>query len=106
MRVLLDENLDHRLRRDFGPDFEVFTVEFQGWKGTRNGVLLRLAAAEFDAFVTLDRGIEYEQAWHTLNLGIVLLIAASSRYADIRPFIPLIEEALHCIEPGKLLRVP
>lgn len=30
MRVLLDENLDRRLRNDFGAEFNVITVEYQG----------------------------------------------------------------------------
>jgi hypothetical protein len=40
MRVLLDEHLDHRLRRSFDPSVEVVTVAEQGWKGKKNGELL------------------------------------------------------------------
>lgn len=32
MRVLLDEQIDHRLKRMFDPDFEVITVREQGWE--------------------------------------------------------------------------
>lgn len=106
MRVLLDENLDRRLRNDFAKEFDVVTVEFQGWKGTRNGTLLRLAALEFDAFVTMDRGIEFEQAWRTLDLAIVLVSAKTNRYADIKPLIPYIQAALRIIRPGQLVRIP
>lgn len=52
MRVLLDEQLDHRLRYDFAPQFDVMTVEGRGWKGEKNGALLKMAAAEFDVFIT------------------------------------------------------
>ena len=51
MRVLLDENLDHRLRRSFDRSIEVATVAEQGWKGKRNSELLELASREFDAFI-------------------------------------------------------
>ena len=44
MRVLLDENLDWRLVHYFDADFQVTTVSQQGWKGMRNGELLRQAA--------------------------------------------------------------
>ncbi|HEX4134270.1 MAG TPA: hypothetical protein VHY84_06580 [Bryobacteraceae bacterium] len=37
MKVLLDENLDHRLRRHLG-SHEVFTVSFKGWNGLKNGL--------------------------------------------------------------------
>ena len=57
MRVLLDENLPHQLRPLFANSLEVITVSYRGWKGKENGELLRMAAAEFDAFVTTDRGI-------------------------------------------------
>ena len=57
MRVLLDENLDWRLMRDFDANFQVTTVSRLGWKGKRNGELLQQAAATFDALVTMDNGI-------------------------------------------------
>lgn len=38
MRVLLDENLDHRLRRSLAAH-EVFTASYKGWDGLKNGRL-------------------------------------------------------------------
>ena len=61
MRVLLDEHLDHRLRRSFDPSVEVATVAEQGWKGKKNGELLQLASREFDALITADQNLEYQQ---------------------------------------------
>lgn len=81
MHVLLDEQLDRRLRHDFSPRFTVVTVESRGWKGTKNGVLLKLAVAEFDAFVTMDKGIEHDQNWTVLDLAIILVVARTTRYA-------------------------
>ena len=42
MKVLLDENLDHKLRKNLGAH-EVFTVRYMGWSGLENGDLLRTA---------------------------------------------------------------
>ena len=42
MKVLLDECLDWRLRRDL-PGHEVKTVQEMGWDGIKNGRLLALA---------------------------------------------------------------
>ena len=59
MRVLLDECLPRRLKRDLA-GHEVTTVPEAGWAGTKNGELLRLAAARFDAFVTIDQGLAFQ----------------------------------------------
>lgn len=61
MRVLLDENLDWRLKRSFDPSFEVTTVRERGLAGVSNGALLRAAADDFDVFVTLDRNLQHQQ---------------------------------------------
>jgi predicted nuclease of predicted toxin-antitoxin system len=61
MRVLLDEHLPHRLRRLLGPAIEVVTIAHLGWKGTRNGALIRAAEDDFDVFVTMDQGIPHQQ---------------------------------------------
>ena len=61
MRVLLDEHLPYRLRHLFALDVEVITVAYLGWKGKRNGALLRAAQDEgFDVLVTMDRGLPVE----------------------------------------------
>jgi hypothetical protein len=60
VRVLLDEDLDVRLRLRFGPGFEVETVTYRGWKGKKNGELLHAAQQEFDAFITLDGNLPFQ----------------------------------------------
>jgi Domain of unknown function (DUF5615) len=71
MRILLDENIDRLLKGLFAPEFDVMTVSERGWQGKANGELLRFAEPEFDAFVTMDRNLEYQQT--TLDLGVVVL---------------------------------
>jgi hypothetical protein len=52
LKVLLDENLDHALRKLLG-HHEVVTVAFMGWSGLRNGELLRTAEQhQIDVFLT------------------------------------------------------
>ena len=105
MRVLLEENLDCRLKRHFDHDVEVVAVSERGWNGKRNGELLRAATAEFDAFVTMDRGIEYQQDLTTLSLGIVLVLARSNRRRDVEPAMPAVNLALRTLQPGTVVRV-
>jgi aspartate-semialdehyde dehydrogenase len=53
----LDKNLPVRLRGWLGP-LDVATVEFLGWKGMRNGALVRAARAQgFAVLVTADRAL-------------------------------------------------
>jgi hypothetical protein len=36
------------------------TVQRRGWASIKNGKLLALAAGEFDALLTADKGMEYQ----------------------------------------------
>ena len=105
MRVLLDENLDWRLVRYFDADFQVTTVSQQGWKGTRNGELLRQAAATFDALITMDKGIEHQQNLRKYTIGIILISAKSNRLQDIQPAMRRVNQALRTLEPGQIIHV-
>ena len=61
MRLLLDENLDWRLRRDL-MDHQVESVPLIGWSGIENGELLRKAVeAGFDVLVTMDSNVVHQQ---------------------------------------------
>ena len=85
MRVLLDEQLDHRLKLLFDADFEVATVVELGWGGLEDREMLRAAEKEFDALVTMDRGIPHQHNLPALSLGIVLVRAYSNRRAMSLP---------------------
>ena len=75
MRVLLDENLDHALRKLLGPH-DVATVTYMGWAGLRNGELLQAAEKEgFDVFLTGDQTLSYEQNLAGRRLAVVALSA-------------------------------
>ena len=105
MRVLLDENLPHKLRRLFEDDIEVVTVSDLGWKGKENGDLLRSAADEFDAFITMDKGIPNQQNLDKIEMGIVLLQAVSNRFEDLSPLISQVNMVLKTLKNGQLVRV-
>ena len=105
MRVLLDENLPHQLRPLFADSIEVISVAYRGWNGKENGELLRMAAAEFDAFVTTDRGILYEQNLEEIELGIVLLEANRNHYEALASLIPHVNTVLKTLQKGQVVRV-
>ncbi len=104
--MLLDENVDNRLKRSFPQGHEVVTVAEAGWSGKSNGELLRLAEKEFDAFVTTDKGIPHQQNVPKLGLVVAVLRAKSNAYRDLEP---LVEESMRAIvsaTPGTVVRVP
>lgn len=42
MKILLDENIDIRVRLFFPAGMEVYTVKDMGWNGIKNGELIQL----------------------------------------------------------------
>ena len=105
MRVLLDEHLPHRLRQLFPAPIEVVTVGYLGWKGLKNGDLLRKASAEFDVLVTMDKGFLYQQNLENIQIGIVLLDAESNRYAHLAPLIPQVNVVLKTLKKGQVVNI-
>ena len=100
MKILLDENLDWRLRRDL-PGHEVASVPLIGWAGVKNGELLRRAVESgFQVFVTMDQGIPHQQNLRALAIAIVRLAAPTNRLADTRPLMHLLLQRLTAVQPG------
>ena len=62
--ILLDESLPIKLKADFGPEHEVYTVRDKGWLGQKNGALLQLIVENgFELFVTADRNLRISRIW-------------------------------------------
>ena len=93
MRLLLDECVPARLRQAL-PSHAVSTVGLQGWSGIKNGKLLALAAAGFDAFVTVDKNLPYQQNTAALPIAVVVLDAKSNELAYLLPLMPALEAVL------------
>lgn len=99
MKLLLDENLPHRLR-PLIVGHDVATTAHMGWGGKKNGELLALAAAAgFEALLTKDGNLHYQQS-AKLPLSIVLLSAPSNKLDDIRPLIPALLKAVENLAPN------
>ncbi len=59
MKILLDENLDHRLKNHIPNSFTVFEM---GWSSLKNGELLKKLSAENFAFlISADVNMPYQQ---------------------------------------------
>ena len=102
MRILLDEDLPRRLAALL-VGHEVSTVQRSGWTGIRNGELLRLAAAQFDVFVSMDGNLEFQQNISALPIAVLIIQAVSNRMEHLTPLVPAILQALNHI-PARSLR--
>lgn len=75
MRILLDENIPHSLRRSL-VGHDVSTVAYTGWNGFKNGALLRTAEESgMEVLVTGDKALTYQQNMAGRRIAVVALSA-------------------------------
>ena len=60
MKVLLDACVPRPLRK-FLPDHTVQTAQEMGWGQLKNGALIKETESQFDAFITTDKNLKYQQ---------------------------------------------
>lgn len=101
MKVLIDECVDPSIAALF-TRHEAKSVLAAGLTQVKNGELLSKAQHEFDAFITVDTGIPYQQKLAAFDLVVILLRVGSNRADALWPFIPRIEEILDTAEPRSL----
>jgi len=105
MRVLLYECVPRKLKSSL-TGHECHTVPEQGLAGKRNGELLLLAEqAGFEVFLSVDRGIEFQQNLQSRRIAVLLVRARSSRLADLLPHVREILKTLESSRPGEIVRV-
>ena len=104
MRVLLDECLPRRLKREL-VGHDVKTAPEMGWASKKNGELLALAAAEFDVFLTSDRNLSHQLNVGKFDIAVLVLVAGSNRLDDLRTLVPQILEVIVKARAGSITEV-
>ncbi len=105
MRLLLDECVPRRLRRELS-EHEVRTVPEMGWAAKENGELLQLASnLLFDVFITVDQRLSYQQDVTRSSIAVVVLVAKRNKIEFLLPLVPELQRVLREIQPGKVYRV-
>src|SRR5262249_3170278 len=104
MKLLLDECMPRRLKKALAPH-EAFTVEDAGFKGLKNGRLLREADGVYDVLITVDQNIPAQQNFSAMKISLVIIHAKSNRFEDLIPFIPKVLSSLNNICPGSVVRI-
>ena len=105
MLVVLDECVPRPLKRDLiGHDIR-HVVDMQ-WASKRNGELLRLmVAAQFEALLTVDQSLEFQQNVRASGIGVVVVLAKTNRVKELRPLVGEILGALARLTPGEVIHV-
>jgi hypothetical protein len=62
--------------------------------------LLDLASREFDAFVTIDRNLSFQQRLDRFAIAVIVLRSKSNRLTDLRPLVPRLLHALTTARVG------
>lgn len=94
MHILLDEKIPRKLKGLFDVDYKVQTVQDCVYEGKKNGELLKLAEEKFDIFITMDKGIHFQQNTNDYDIAIIVLRAYSNRFAELSLLMPNVNEVL------------
>ena len=101
MRVLLDGNLP-RTFAGLLPGHRVDTIHQRRWSDLDDGPLLDAAERDYDAFVTADQNLQYQQNLRDRRVRIVVLHAQRTSLPALAPLAPLVLAALAEMFPGEL----
>ena len=106
MKLLLDECVPRKLKQMFaGGGHECATVQEAGFSGKENGELLVAAEGHFDALITIDSNMRYQQNLSERKIAILVIRASSNDIDDIRPHVPEALTGLRTIRPGEVIEV-
>ena len=98
MRLLFDQGTPVPLRNHL-PGHTVETAYERGWAGLLNGDLLAQAEAEgFDALVTTDQNLRYQQNLAGRKIAVLVLMTTS--WPRIRGDVARVVHALDNVRPG------
>jgi len=105
MRILIDECIDERFRNSLsGQDCQ--TARYAGLAGLKNGDLLTAAETKkFDVFLTVDKGIEYQQNLAGRNIAIIIFRTKSNRLKDLLAHLSVCLAHIESIQPGQIVRI-
>ncbi|MDX2046627.1 MAG: hypothetical protein SFU87_07555 [Chitinophagaceae bacterium] len=96
MKILLDENIDIRVKLLFPSAMEVFTVKDMGWTGIKNGELIRLLSQNnFDYWIVVDKNIPYQQNTSNISFIIIVLDVFRNTLKSIEAILPKVLEVLN-----------
>jgi hypothetical protein len=102
MKILFDHGTPAPLRRSLAGR-EISTAYEMGWAKLSNGDLLAAAEKTFDAFITTDQNLRYQQNLTGRRLAILVLPTTS--WPEIQKHTGKISDALNALKPGDFIEL-
>ncbi len=104
MRIFLDACIDPRVIEAFkGKDVRTaFDLRLHRLKDHE---LLSRLHEQFDVFVTIDQGFEFEHNLRKLTFGIVIVHIPINKVEFYRPLFPDLIAAVERVGPGEVIHV-
>ena len=103
MKILIDESLPRYVLQIL-QEYNAYTVQFMGWSGIKNGVLLGLATQQqFNVFLTADKNLRYQQ--NLKDRTIALIVFPSNKLSVIKQLERQLKDALASVESGSVIEL-
>lgn len=77
------------------------TVQYAGFKGLKNGLLLQAARDRYDVILTLDCGFQEHQNISASGLALITLVIDGSSLPVLRSWIGAIVSVAKSVAPGQ-----
>src|SRR5262245_63941772 len=102
MRILFDHGTPVPPRRALS-GHEVVTAYELGWAELANGALLDAAEAKFEALITTDQSLRYQQ--NLVGRKLAILVLPTSSWPRIQAHIAQIVSAVDGLKPGDFVEL-
>ena len=102
MRILFDHGTPAPVRRALA-GHSISTAYEMGWAELNNGDLLKEAEASFDALITTDQNLRYQQNLAGRRLAILVLPTTS--WPRIQQHVSQVTEAVNRLRPGDFVEM-
>lgn len=103
MRILFDQGTPVPLRKSL-VGHEVHTAYERGWAALQNGELLKTAEADgFDAILTTDQNLRYQQ--NLADRKLAVLVLTTTDWRRIRSEVNRVVTAVDGLRPGSYVEL-
>jgi hypothetical protein len=102
MRILFDHGTPVPLRRALS-GHQIVTAYELGWAKLANGALLSVAEAEFDALITTDQSLRYQQ--NLVGRRLAILVLPTTSWPRIQAHVERIVSAVDALNPGDIVEL-
>src|SRR3954466_2040484 len=102
MRIVFDQGTPAPLRHEL-TTHQVSTAYEMGWSKLANGQLLQAAEAAFDALITTDKNLSYQQNLKGRRLAVLALPTTS--WPKIQSHLPEVRAAVDALKPGDFVEL-